>query len=289
MAYSSTFSTLATPNPTDRLNNPSHSQLHQNENAAILEIERTVGLDSSILGTVIGDLRNPLSNGGGHIQTAVTGGTGQITYNKGDLLVAQGSSVLTKLAVGADNLVLQTDSSQAVGVKWGAVIANKIAVTSSSIVAKTSIITSLFSTTIPGSTLGTNNAIRFTAAIGNLTLNTNNGINFVVNYGNNKILDFGGDAGGNGLTNASGTIQGMIVGNGSVASQKAIGNITIAEGGAEQSGDANIKISKYMSGAYGTSSVASGANQTLTITAQMIDGTLPGSVIGQFLVIEKIV
>lgn len=133
MAYPSIISTLATPQPTDRLSSPSHSTLHQNENSAILEIERAVGFDSSILGTVIGDLRNPLSNGGGHVQTANKGGTGQTTYGKGDLLVGQNTSTLTKLAIGTDGQVPIADSSQVVGVRWGLVGAQVTFVTVASV------------------------------------------------------------------------------------------------------------------------------------------------------------
>ena len=118
MAYPSVLSAISNPQPTDRLNSPSHSSIHQAENAAITEIETFVGTISSIPGTLIYDIRSSSSNGGGHVQTANKGGTGQTSYNKGDLLVAQSSSVLTKLTVGADNQALIADASQAVGIKW---------------------------------------------------------------------------------------------------------------------------------------------------------------------------
>lgn len=121
MAYPSILSSLATPQPTDRLNSPSHSTLHQNENTAITEIETFVGtLPSSAIGTLVYDIRSPDSNGGGHVQSVNKGGTGQVSYAKGDILVAQSSSVLTKLAISSVNgYSLVIDSSQAVGVKWG--------------------------------------------------------------------------------------------------------------------------------------------------------------------------
>lgn len=121
MAYPSVISTLATPQPTDRLNSPSHSTLHQNENSAILEIQRFVGLEgpASTVGTLDYDVRSPDSNGGGHVQTANKGGTGQTSFTKGDLLAGQSTSVLSKLAVGTDGQFLVADSSAAAGVKWG--------------------------------------------------------------------------------------------------------------------------------------------------------------------------
>lgn len=118
MPYPSVISALSTPQPTDRLNSPSHSSLHQSENTAIIEIQTFVGTLSSVPGTIIYDVRSPLSGGGGHVQTAALGGTGQTTFNKGDVLVASSSSVLTKLGVGADGALFTADSTTATGAKW---------------------------------------------------------------------------------------------------------------------------------------------------------------------------
>lgn len=112
------MSTFTDPQPTNRLNSPSHSSIESAQNTALEEIQAAVGTDSSVIGTIIGDLRNTNSNGGGHVQTANKGGTGQTSYSKADLLVAQSSSVLSKLSVGADNFVLTADSTQATGLKW---------------------------------------------------------------------------------------------------------------------------------------------------------------------------
>lgn len=121
MPYPSVISALANPAPTDRLNSPSHSGLHDDENAAIVEIQNFVGTLSSTAGTLIYDVRSSSSDGGGHIQSANKGGTGQTMYSKGDLLVGQSQSVLSRLTVGANDTVLIADSSAPVGVKWGAV------------------------------------------------------------------------------------------------------------------------------------------------------------------------
>lgn len=121
MAYPSTYTSFNRPTSTDRLNSPSHSALHNTVSSAVGQIEQTIGLStSSLVGTLYYDIRSPDSNGGGHVQTANKGGTGQTAYTKGDVLVASSSSVLTKLSVGAtDGLALVVDSSQATGVKWG--------------------------------------------------------------------------------------------------------------------------------------------------------------------------
>lgn len=75
--------------------------------------------DSSTLGTLIGDVRSPGSGGGGHIQTPQFGGTGYTSYNKGDLLVGQGGSILGKLAIGTNGSPLVADSTQQLGIRWG--------------------------------------------------------------------------------------------------------------------------------------------------------------------------
>lgn len=117
--YPSTIATLPDPQPTDRLNSPSHSALHQSENAQIEAIQTFVGTLSSVEGTLIHDIRSPDSDGGGHVQSANKGGTGQTAYTKGDLLVASSSSVISKLQVGSDGQLVQADSTSPLGVKWG--------------------------------------------------------------------------------------------------------------------------------------------------------------------------
>lgn len=122
MAFPSTLSSFPRPTATDRLNSPSHSGLHNTVSSALGQVEAVIGVDgaNSVLGTIIGDLRSPGSSGGGHVQSANKGGTGQITYAKGDILVAQSTSVLSKLTVApTDGLALITDSTQSVGVRWG--------------------------------------------------------------------------------------------------------------------------------------------------------------------------
>jgi len=121
MSFPSTFSAFTRVAPTDRLNNPSHSALHNTVSSALGQVEAVIGVDgdNSVLGTIIGDLRSPGSGGGGHIQTANKGGTGQTSFTKGDILVASSASVLTKLSAGANGLSLRTDSTTATGLTYG--------------------------------------------------------------------------------------------------------------------------------------------------------------------------
>lgn len=134
--FPSTISIFSQPSPTDRLNNPSHSALHNTVSSALGQVEAVIGVEgaNSVVGTMMYDIHSPDSNGGGHVQTANKGGTGQTTYTKGDLLVASSQSVLTKLGIGTNDTVLIADSATATGVKWGAVpaivVSSTIAVSS---------------------------------------------------------------------------------------------------------------------------------------------------------------
>lgn len=119
MAYPSTITSFTNPSPTDKLSTTPHSSIETAQNTDLTAIETFVGTLSSNVGTLIYDIRAAASNGGGHVQTANKGGTGQTAYTKGDILVATSSSALTKLAVSAnDNDQLVVDSSVAAGVKW---------------------------------------------------------------------------------------------------------------------------------------------------------------------------
>lgn len=126
MTFPSTLSSFNRPASTDRLNSPSHSALHNTVSSALGQVEAVIGVEgnSSVVGTLEYLIKSPGSDGGGHIQSANKGGTGQNNYMQGDILVAQSSSVLTKLAVGADGAVLKANSSVATGVQWGSIPGN---------------------------------------------------------------------------------------------------------------------------------------------------------------------
>lgn len=84
----------------------------------VTAIETFVGTLSSTAGSLIYDIRSANSAGGGHIQAPNTGGTGQTSFTKGDILIASSASVLTKLGVGTDGFGLMADSTQTTGVSW---------------------------------------------------------------------------------------------------------------------------------------------------------------------------
>src|SRR3990167_4002761 len=123
MPFPSVLNTFNRPTTTDRLNSPSHSALHNTVSSALGQVEAVIGVAgaNSVVGTFEYDVRSPASGGGGHVQVANKGGTGQTSYSKGDVLVAQSSSVVTKLAVGGAGQYLAVDSGTATGVNWASV------------------------------------------------------------------------------------------------------------------------------------------------------------------------
>lgn len=293
MPFPSTLSSFARPTSSDRLNNPSHSALHNTVSSAVGQIETVIGRsgDNSVLGTIIGDLRSPGSNGGGHVQTANKGGTGQTSYTKGDLLVATSSSVLAKLAVSSTaGEVLTADPGQAAGVKWAANVNN----TKVAIVTRTSSIYNstseeiLFSASIAGSLLGTNNGFKFKAILSNYC---NNQTTFTVRgkYGVNSIFSIPIAAPNNTITGSQGFIEGVVVGHSSVTAQKGFGEFYAVIPSSEVDNETNVQITKSLGTAYGASSVQSTIEQPFIITGQFAGASPSSSVLGEFLVIEKIV
>lgn len=286
MAYPSTISALSTPQPSDTLNNPSHSGLHQNENTAITEIETFVGTLSSNVGTLVYDIRSANSNGGGHVQSADKGGTGQTSYTKGDLLVAQSTSVLTKLAVSADGNVLVADSSQATGVKWGAAAATNIYTAASIVSSITSNIeTQLFAASILGSTLGTNKAVRYTAYLDRLAVSTSNTFTVKAYYGSNAVASVVlNTTAGQALPVGPLIIQGYIV-NKSSSSQYGVMNATY--GTVNTYSPATTSIFSMYSPLQ-TASVESGGLQQISLTYQFINMAPANSIMSGLFIVEKI-
>lgn len=194
MPFPSTFSTFTRPATTDRLNNPSHSTLENNQSSTIGQIEVVIGRsgDNSVLGTIIGDLRSPNSKGGGHVQGVAFGGTGQTTFTKGDLLVAASASVLAKLAGGGDGQVLIASTAAATGMAWGQIPGNRIATNTSifalSVASTTGVgPSSVMSASVLGSTLGTSGVVRSTLFISNLRLTSKASIQVNAIYGNTVV------------------------------------------------------------------------------------------------------
>ena len=290
MPYPSTLTAYTNPLPTERLNSPSHSSIETAQNTGLTEIQTyigvTTGVNASAVGTLLYDIKAPGSDGGGHVQTANKGGTGQTSFNKGDILVAQSSSVLTKLAVGSAGEVLGVNPDASTGVSWSSVLANKVAVNTGSVAAyfTSSVTTVLFATSVLGSVVGTSNAIRFKGYLSNLSIPGVSGITFVANYGVNSVASSSFRLASS-LLGATGYIEGIVAGNGQ-SSQ--IGLLTIS--GSALVGSGVFNPQQYICGnIQGKSSVNSFAPQDLVITSRFNDDNLHNSIVTGAFVVDKIV
>lgn len=263
--YPSTFSAFNRPNPSDKLNSPSHSDLHNTVSSAVGQLETVVGLTtSSSLGSLMYDVRSPDSDGGGHIQTAVKGGTGQTTYMKGDILVAQNPSVLTKLAVGTNGQRLVADSGTSIGVRWGTGGGTRVS-NSASVITIASITseTSFLSATVAGSTLGTNGAVRATLYVSGLQTRGDPAQTFTVraHYGNASIATLTlGSIVAAGNPSMVGKIEYNLIGNQNVNAQR---GILLANLGTRAPIGSTLALMSF-----GAGTQDSGANQTFGITIQ---------------------
>lgn len=276
--YPSVYTTLTYPNANNYLNAPSHSSVHGQVASTLGQHEAVIGLSgaSSVLGTIIGDLRSPASNGGGHVQSANTGGTGQTTFSPGDMLVAQSASSIGRLQVGSVfGQVLTATPGINSGVSWGGVPNTVIALNSSSVVLtgyQASVATVLFASSIAGGTLSTGGtAIRYKGYISNYTyINALPNITVTVNYGNNvvsqavvSVMSVGAL---NSQPNMSGFIEGTIFGN---VSSVQTGVLDVA---LNQNGFYPFNSSSYVGGyafSTGTSSINATTIQNIVITGQL--------------------
>ncbi len=292
MAYPSILSTLSNPQPTDRLNSPSHSSLHQAENAAITEIEIFVGTISSVPGTLIYDIRSSSSNGGGHVQTANKGGTGQTSFTKGDLLVATSSSVLTKFSASSvAGQVLTSDPSQAAGFYWAQGAAstkiNAQMTNVSRAAGASSVFTTFYACSVLGSTLGTNNAIRYSLNFPTFNIAaTSSSVIGRVLYGGNSVLTFNLNPNNTSVAGVM-NLEGYIIGASSVNAQFAYVKGRLAKSNifGVNAGFITQQVDIY---GMGQSSVESSADQPLLVQIQVSGADNFTSILSGIGVTEKI-
>lgn len=121
--FPSILTTYTNPQATDKLNSPSHSGVETAQNSGLQQVEAVIGVEgaASTVGSLQYLIKSSASDGGGHVQVANKGGTGQTSFVKGDLLVGASSSVLSKLAVGTDGYAIVADSTQSTGLGYSAV------------------------------------------------------------------------------------------------------------------------------------------------------------------------
>ncbi len=280
--YPSTIAALANPQATDRLNSPSHSGIEQAQNTNITAIENFIGTEgsSSAVGTLIYDVRSPASDGGGHVQAASKGGTGQTQYAKGDLLVGQSNSVLTRLVIGSDNQVLQANSSAAAGINWINNPTPKVIANASIFAISGGGDTSIMTATLPASTLGTSNVV-----IGKTFINASDIRSSVIvkgMYGGTVVTSVVASSGLPGVRAVTGTVTHTLIGNNSDNSARSYLEVTLES----VTPDFGARTSIWSFYDTNITSVGSGASQTFGATAQTVAS---GDVVFGGYIIQKIV
>lgn len=283
--YPSTIATLTDPQASDRLSSPSHSAIETAQNSNIEAIENFLGVDgaSSIVGTLIYDVRSPASGGGGHVQGATKGGTGQTSYNKGDVLIGQSSSTLSRLAVGSDGQILKANSGAATGINWVDDSLPRIFASASVVTVGANAESSIFTTSIPGSTLGTANAVRSTIYLKNWKPFQSGQIVCTVQLGGTAIASVAAGSVGNFNSSVVGSFQHVVIGNNATNSQRHFlsGNLITKDAGtleaanfstANSSGSSTIGINLFNTG---TSSVDSSAAQSYGLSIRYVGADAP--------------
>ena len=187
--FPSTLTAFTYPTASQRLNSPSHSSIHAEVASAIGNVEAIIGRDgnNSVAGTLLYQIRSADSDGGGHVQAANRGGTGQTAYSKGDVLVATSASALTRLSIGTDGQILAANSSTASGINWISNDVPKVATNASIVTILNATETSVLNVTMPASTLGTSNAIRSHVYIPNWTPAAGVSVLTAVQYGGQTV------------------------------------------------------------------------------------------------------
>ena len=286
MPFPSTLSSFTNPTATQKLNSPSHSSIESFQNDAIKQVETIIGTDASTLGTLIGDLRSASSSGGGHVQAANKGGTGQTAYAKGDMLIAQSASVLSKLVVGTDGQIVKADSSVATGVKWADSTSPKIAASATSIVTLVSTVAeqSVLSVSIPGSVFGTNNAVRAILDVGEFASESISSVLLKANLGSASPAASVMLRPAGGLAGLIGKIEILVVGNGATNAQRVNLSVDLAEEKAVFSSVA-VATRKFDSG---TAAQDSNASMILGLTSRVGDSGATNKLKITTYVVEKI-
>lgn len=147
--------------------------------------------------------------------------------------------------------------------------------------------TTLFTTTVPGGTLSTNNAIRGMIFFSSLGLNSGSNLNIRIKYGGTTMVQMS-ITGGASVNYGAGELQFWILANMVDNAQKMGGCYRINTNLCETNGDTNILMNKAFSCEGGTAAVNSALDQSLVVTAQYSAGGGSDDLIAEFFILERI-
>lgn len=214
----------------------------------------------------------PVANGGTG-QTTQTAGFDALspTTTKGDIIVDDGTNAV-RVAVGADNTVLTADSAQSSGVAWSTIASSTLVAKdlSSTTVANTTTDTTLHSISIPASTLGTADGVKFKIFVSNIS-GDGDGITLRLKYGATTVASAGLTF-STSMDSGDGFIEGFLFGNGSTSSQSGSILASFSDGTEARSGVATGTASEDSTGALNliVSAQHGSASASLTITSELM-------------------
>jgi hypothetical protein len=138
---------------------------------------------------------------------------------KGDSVWGTGSKTRAILSAGADGTVLTFDSSEATGLKASSSFAAKGQINYSTVlIQNTTVETALFSLTLPGGTLGTNNAVRFKIHLKALATSSSNSTTFRMKYGSTTVCSISHDS----TDPEAGVLEGLLLASGATGTQNGL-------------------------------------------------------------------
>jgi hypothetical protein len=151
--------------------------------------------------------------------------------------------------------------------------------------------TTLFSTTIAGGTLGTNNAVKIEVFLGAISLDTAATLLLRLKYGATTIVDKtinpgGGSAGAIDISRM--VITGYLVANGATNAQKGALLFAGGDGTAEDDASANTNGEKVIGGSNATATEDSTTDKTLSLTAQYSTANANNALTAEFSLITLI-
>lgn len=190
---------------------------------------------------------------------------------KGDIFVATGASTVVRQAIGSDNQILVADSAQTNGLKWATnVTTKKVSIDVSNTTLTTTVTeTTLYTVSIPGGTLSTNNGLRFRISITDLDMGNNpTNLTIRMKYGGTTMATVVSANVTSGATNLQGHIEGYILAAGTTSSQEGQCSLHFNEGNG------------YYAAHSGTAAIDSTSSQNLVITAQFSTATSSGMTVG---------